>query len=404
MTNWYPTKENPYQGVFFKEQAFAMADHYDFIVIHCHESFCLLPVKKISLKKANTEKNTTEYDVKISVPLLLAVFDEIYNLYVKIRRINLLDGIGKYVSIWRRKYTDQLLTNLFRKEFMGKIDAFYCVDGQTEAYMLQCSAKAINKPYIISEHAPVPWPGTLISDINKIAIEQADLFFAISRDKIRQLMLQNIRLPKTVYIGNLIDESSLTLIEKEKKEYKTLLIVAAHSFYKNYDMFINVMDRLTEITDTFFKVMIVGYGANKGYSKGIEAFEEQINKSAFCDRVRMIPEVPHEHMNEIYHEADAFIMTSIQEGQPVSAMEAACCGLPIFSTRCGGVEDYVDDNIGRIYDINDIEGMAQGLKSYLEGNIVFEPMSIRKKVVKKFGTESFTSNFCNAFDTVIGNK
>ena len=52
-------------------------------------------------------------------------------------------------------------------------------------------------------------------------------------------------------------------------------------------------------------------------------------------------------------------MTSIQEGQPVSALEAACCGLPIFSTRCGGVEDYVTNDIGRIYDITDYKSFAK---------------------------------------------
>ena len=26
ITNWYPTKENPYQGIFFKEQAQALGD------------------------------------------------------------------------------------------------------------------------------------------------------------------------------------------------------------------------------------------------------------------------------------------------------------------------------------------------------------------------------------------
>ena len=30
ITNWYPTEENPYQGVFFQEQAQALGDVFDF--------------------------------------------------------------------------------------------------------------------------------------------------------------------------------------------------------------------------------------------------------------------------------------------------------------------------------------------------------------------------------------
>jgi glycosyltransferase involved in cell wall biosynthesis len=106
-------------------------------------------------------------------------------------------------------------------------------------------------------------------------------------------------------------------------------------------------------------------------------------------------------IGKVFNRADAFVMTSIQEGQPVSAMEAACCGLPIFSTRCGGVEDYVDEKIGRIYNVTDYEGMAQGLKDFLEGKITFDSQYIRSQIVKQFGKKAFVANFTTAFDGVI---
>ena len=147
--------------------------------------------------------------------------------------------------------------------------------------------------------------------------------------------------------------------------------------------------------------MIVGYGANKGYSKNEEELEEKIYQSKFANKAELIPAVSHENMVDVFNQADAFVMTSIQEGQPVSAMEAACCGLPIFSTRCGGVEDYVDDAMGRIYDVSDVDGMANGLKGFLEGQILFDSMYIRKQIIAMFGREKFTREFANAFLKVI---
>ena len=321
----------------------------------------------------------------------------------KYLRKSSIDGIGKYVSEKRKKIVRKKLKKLFDC-VQEDVDVFYCVDGQLEAYNLQCLSEIYGKPYVVGEHAPVPWPGVLISDINKYAIEKANMFLAISNDKIRQVLLQNIKLPKTIYIGNLIDETKMLYIPKVEKHTKTFIIVAAHSFYKNHDMFIQVMNRLTEICEIKFKVMIVGYGANKGYSKNIDLFEEQIRNSKFNDRVVMIPEVAHENISEIYNMADAFVMTSIQEGQPVSAMEAACCGLPIFSTRCGGVEDYVNKNMGRIYDVNDVEGMADGLKGFLQEDIKFDSEYIRNHVIEKFGTKAFKKKFNNVFKCVISDK
>ena len=315
----------------------------------------------------------------------------------------MVDGIGKYVSPRRHAYTRKHIVNIFKSVINTIPDCFYCVDAQSEAFWLQCLAEHFDRPYVVGEHAPVPWPGSLIKDIDKYAIEKADLFLAISNDKIRQMLLQNIKLPKTVYIGNLIDEEKLETTNKTADHVKTFIIIAANSFYKNYDLFIKMMSLLKKIANKPFKVMIVGYAANKGYSKNVEEFENKIRQSDFADVTQMIPEVPHEQIGQVLGQADAFVMTSIQEGQPVSAMEAACCGLPVFSTRCGGIEDYVTDDIGRIYAVTDYEGMANGLNDYLEGKITFDSEYIRSQMVAKFGNEAFRKNFKETFNKVIKN-
>ena len=402
VTTWYPTKENPFQGLFFKEQAFATSDNFDYVVLHFREHISKKPFEKVKFLNCETERNTKEYSFDVPIPISIYIADVIKDFKVKHIEKNTVDGIGKHVSNKRKQFIKKTLVGLFDTYVKENVDVFYCIDAQSEAFNIQCLATHYNKPYIVSEHAPVPWPGTVIKDINKYAIEKANMFFAISNDKIRQLLLQNIKLPKIYYIGNLIDETKLTYKPSGNK-IKTFIIVAAHSFYKNYDLFISVMNKLMEITNRPFKVMIVGYGSNKGYSKNIDEFEEQIKLTKFADRAIMIPTVPHEKIGEVLNKADAFVMTSIQEGQPVSAMEAACCGLPIFSTRCGGVEDYVDENMGRIYSVLNCEGMAQGLKDYLEGNIKFDPRYIRKQVVDRFGNKAFVKNFTETFNKVINN-
>ena len=401
MSSWYPTAENPYRGVFFKEQAFAVSERFDFVVVRYTEIYGFGPWNRMRVRRMGEERNTVEYEAIVKVPFVLAAWDEIYSLYVKFSGKKRVDGVGKYVCRGRRRFTERMVSKLFGQHIREKIDAMYCVDGQLEAFQTRCAAKTLGVPYVVGEHAPVPWPGTGISDINQEAFGKANLFLAISQDKIRQCMLQNIRLPKTVYIGNLIDETRMTVSPGPRRGAKTLLIVAAHSFYKNYDMFVAVMNRLTELTSAPFHVLIAGYAANKGYSKGTEAFETQIHESAFADRAELIREVPHSEIASVYHRADALVMTSIQEGQPVSVMEAACCGLPVFSTRCGGVEDYVDDAIGRVYAVNDVEGMARDLKAFVEGELRFDAAAIRERVVSRFGVAAFTQTFCEAFEEVI---
>ena len=290
---------------------------------------------------------------------------------------------------------------MFKTLFPEDFDVLYCVDAQAESYTLQLISEVTNKPYVVSEHAPFPWPGSTLKDVERNAIINANLFLAISYDKIRQVMLQNITLKKIAYVGNLVNEEHFKPSER-MNEVKTFIMVAAHSFYKNYPLFIEIFNKLTEITTCPFRVLIVGYGANKGYSKNAEILENKIKDSKFASSVELIPEVSRDRIQEVYGRADAFVMTSVQEGMPVSALEAGCCGLPIFSTMCGGVEDYVDDKTGRIYKIMDSESFANGLKEYLEGTITFEPEYIRKNIIEKYGTEAFVKNMTKEFMDVIG--
>lgn len=409
VTNWYPDKENPYRGLFFKEQAFALEEHFDFIVIHYIEKrkipFPLYAVRclfdtAVKVEKINEEKNTVEYNVCAIYPLYMLIWDKIYDLYVKVINHGRVEGIGTYVSKQYMKTKKRVLEKVYKRHFYETFDVLYCISAQTESSTLQILSDISKKPYIVAEHAPFPWPGSCIKDVEWNAIGNANSFMAISYDKIRQVMLQNIRLKRIAYVGNMVDESQFVMHKKSNDE-KTFIIVAAHSFYKNYPLFIEIFERLVEITDVTFRVMIVGYKANKGYSKDTDMFEQRIQNSKFADKVELIPEVSHKDMPEVYSRADAFIMTSIQEGMPVSALEAGCCGLPIFSTMCGGVEDYVDEKIGRIYKIVDSESFANGLKDYLEGKITFDSEYIRQYIIEHYGKDTFVNKMTKEINAVI---
>ena len=334
------------------------------------------------------------------MPVCLYILEVLYNLKKKHIDKFQIDGVGRFVYPKRIDFVKQILEKTLDDNRINQFDVLYCVDAQNEAILLYLISEITNKPYIIGEHAPFPWPGYVISDFSKIAMEKSALFLAISNDIIRQVLLHNIRLPKIDYIGNLIDETKMTYREHLRPEVKTFIIVAAHSFYKNYDMFIDVMNRLIDITDRDFRVMIVGYGANIGYSKDVEILEEKIKSLKFADKAELIPEVSNDRIVDLYNRANAFVMTSIQEGQPVSALEAASCVLPIFSTRCRGVEDYVDERMGRIYNIIGFEGMDKVLKDSLGGKLAFNSQLIRDTVVSRFGCEAFKYKFSKLFGEV----
>lgn len=383
--SWWPTKENPINGTFFKEQMQFLLSDFDFIIYHITSKTTLFK-NGVSLIKKEECCGQPEY-----------WFCQNFSIGFKIR-----NKISKLLT-----KNDNLYNNKFKKDLSKsltliseKFDLIYGVTAQDEAIKCSALSKLTGKPFVLGEHAPFPWPGQIISPEKKVAIEEASQMFIISKDKIRQIMLQNIKLKNMKYVGNLIDENKFTLTPI-KHQKKTFLIVAAHSFYKNYDMFIETMNKLTQKTKKDFRVIVAGYNSNKGYSENAKLLEDKLHNSLFADKIELVESVPRSEINELYNRADAFIMTSIQEGQPVSAMEAACCGLPVFSTRCGGVEDYITEENGRITDITDSDLLSDYLKDFLAGKIKFDSNVIRNIAVEKFGCKAFRKNMVDGFNNVL---
>jgi len=406
VVSWYPTKENPWAGSFFKEQCELLSDMYDITLLKIGYFNTLgikylikrISGKDITISDIDLKASFEQKDVTVARPSELALTNVLYSRYcIKKKGIT---GVGVVDCASDKKFWRKHMIRLAKK-LDRKFDLVYGMSAQGTAVFTKFLAEYLEVPYILSEHSPFLIPGFGMSDTFKDAMEGASSFLAISNDKVRQVLMQNIKLKDITYIGNIIDEVKFKH-EPQIHDEKTILIVASHSFYKNYDLFIQTMNRLTEIATTPFKVIIAGYNANKGYSLGVDEFVKKVENSKFYDRTEMIPAVDRSEIAALYNRADAFVMTSIQEGQPVAVMEAACCGLPVFSTRCGGVEDYVDEKMGRIVSILDYEALADYLNDFLNGTTTYDNEYIRSTVISKFGIEAFRNNFNRVFNRVVG--
>jgi glycosyltransferase involved in cell wall biosynthesis len=63
-----------------------------------------------------------------------------------------------------------------------------------------------------------------------------------------------------------------------------------------------------------------------------------------------------------YAAFDALLLPSVNEGTPVSAMEALASGCPVVATRVGGVPDVIRDGVdGFLVEVGDTEGLADRL-------------------------------------------
>jgi glycosyltransferase involved in cell wall biosynthesis len=101
------------------------------------------------------------------------------------------------------------------------------------------------------------------------------------------------------------------------------------------------------------RVCLAGDGPERG------ALEEQARRDQIGDVVRFLgarSDVP-----ALLAAADAFIMTSITEGQPMALIEAMAARLPCIATSVGGIPRLLGDGAGILVSARDVAGVARAM-------------------------------------------
>ncbi|SHH41620.1 TIGR03088 family PEP-CTERM/XrtA system glycosyltransferase [Massilia sp. CF038] len=107
------------------------------------------------------------------------------------------------------------------------------------------------------------------------------------------------------------------------------------------------------------KLVIVGTGPLLG------ALERQVAAAGLGDAVLLTG--ARNDIAQIMQSFSLFAMSSIAEGTPVTLLEAMASGLPVVSTRVGGIPDLVRENhTGALVPSGDPQAMASALAAYVE--------------------------------------
>lgn len=137
-----------------------------------------------------------------------------------------------------------------------------------------------------------------------------------------------------------------------------------------------IIEALAMIDNPHVKYLIVGFGELE------DELKKKVNDLGLSDRVVFAGY--RSDINELLGAADAFAFPSIQEGLPVSLMEAMASGLPIVCSKIRGNTDLIRNGEGGyLYNPNDVIGFANGMKKIIseyDGKMC----EINRNTMKKF--------------------
>lgn len=111
-----------------------------------------------------------------------------------------------------------------------------------------------------------------------------------------------------------------------------------------------------------------------------------------------------DRVNELLPLADLMLMPSEMESFGLAALEAMACKVPSIATRVGGVPELIDDGeTGLLYEVGDVEGMADGALDLMQDRARLDAMrdAGRKNAQKRFCATLVVPHYVQYYEQVM---
>jgi glycosyltransferase involved in cell wall biosynthesis len=167
---------------------------------------------------------------------------------------------------------------------------------------------------------------------------------------------------------------------------------------KNHHLFLDAAARIAAEEKTA-RFVIVGDGVLR------KQMEEHANRLGIADRViftgwrRDLP--------RIYADLDVLVVSSNNEGTPVSAIEAMASGCPVVATRVGGLPDLIEDGeTGCLVPQRDADALATAVLRLLRDRATARRIgqAARAKVAERFTTERLVADIERLYTDLLSEK
>ncbi|HDZ76730.1 MAG TPA: glycosyltransferase family 1 protein [Candidatus Omnitrophica bacterium] len=241
--------------------------------------------------------------------------------------------------------------------------------------------------------------------IEKILAKFTDRIIAISetlKSNILSLQIGNSDKIKVVHLGFELDKFYDIPLRVDND--LTIGIVGRLVSIKNHRMLLDVIRLMLDkqMLQAGQRFSIIGDGELK------DELKRYVDKLGIADKVNFFGW--QNDLVKVYRDIDIVALTSINEGTPVSLIEALASSRPVIATDVGGVRDIIGEKLypeisdrGILVKSNDINGFADGLSLLLKNRQLRHSLgaSGRQFVQSEFNNKRLIKNTEMVYNAVL---
>jgi glycosyltransferase involved in cell wall biosynthesis len=375
VTQWFPTTQHPFYGIFVLEHARAVARMH-----------------RVSLLHIQGIDPTLKRSIQITPKLVQPGF----RLYQLAYRHPMLP----YTAWMRQLNGVHQAYNLASQDF-GQPDIIHANISNTAevAILLGRLAKI---PVVLSEHSS-SYARKLLTPsqirLIRFFMNRVDVIMPVCDALGQHIRNYGITRPM-VTVQNVVDTDAFYPAspgEQIINPYREVALIARLSEEKAVHLAIQVVARLQH-QGTFIFLHIAGDGPERA---NLESLVDDLGLSKWIHFHGYQPKI---ELAKILRRSSAFMLTSLYESQPVVILEALTSGIPIVAPAVGGIPEVITPACGMLFRPGDVDDLASKMKSLLSNLEAYDPHAIHKYAVDHFSPDVVSKRLDTIYQQVVENR
>lgn len=371
VASWYPSKNNSIAGVFIKEQVKAIKlSGIDVVVLFPYDNS--IPKGKLKLNiedRIETYRCNTDYMDNSSISRLNSIF-----------------------------LTTKYIKKIVIEKEIEIIHSQVCYPAGFSTFFYSLIHKV---PYIITEHMSTigdyskQWYNKVLF---KLAYKNAESVICVSKSLCYELKELKYDFNEII-LGNVtdIDQDFISNTYETKNIFHSLFIGSMdQNEGKGIQYLLPALKKVKEKRpDINIDLTLIGDGIKM---QSYVMMAKQLNLEENCV---FLGRILKEDIPTYIKKCDFLIQPSLKETFGCVLIESMAYGKPVLATKCGGPEDFVNDNVGILVEKKDIGQIEEGIEKIVDEYSKYDEKIIRKYVIDNFSYKAIGNSIKNIYTKIL---
>lgn len=252
-------------------------------------------------------------------------------------------------------------------------------------------------PFVITEHYSKMNHDSIDNRTRlraKYAYSRADAVIGVS-EVFCDRIARNVQICP-VCIHNVVD-TDIFLPQKRnpyKKDGHIFVSTGNLKRVKGFDLLIKAFSKIIEEYEQC-KLIIIGDGVEK------QNLMNLVRELDLSEQVCFKGALNRTDIARVYHEADTFVLASRSETFGVVYIEAMASGLPVIATRCGGPENFVIPQTGKLIEAENIDDLYRAMQDFVLHKESYDTEFISNYARCEFSPENISGKIIALYENIL---